>query len=291
MRKSPERLFSPCGTEEATWLYSVTPSTLAMASGCTASARQGLGLIRSSSAYLSLFSLFDLRNLIKSDVVRYAAKAYVLFGEDEWWRVWEEAYGAVMRHIRAPDGFWVCPFLPPLVFPVHHLTLVAVPRRQHEQRNARLGQRRLPLSVLPGRTDPHRRPRISHQRARRFCVPVETLLGAPGALRHQPAAGGPTRSASSFFPPASPFADSFFLQATPFAQNSSSQICTFTRFAPLSVVTVVATPLTSGSQATKDEFYLEIAEQVLHDINNRTRVPCGLAAILGKQDFFTPTTQ
>jgi mannosidase alpha-like ER degradation enhancer 1 len=33
-------------------------------------------------------------------------------------------------------------------------------------------------------------------------------------------------------------------------------------------------------QATKDEFYLEVAEQVLHDINNRTRVDCGLAAIL-----------
>ena len=33
-------------------------------------------------------------------------------------------------------------------------------------------------------------------------------------------------------------------------------------------------------QATKDDFYLEIAEQVLHDINNRTRVDCGFAAIL-----------
>lgn len=38
---------------------------------------------------------------------RYAAKAYVLFGEDEWWRVWDESYSAIMRHIRAPDGFWV----------------------------------------------------------------------------------------------------------------------------------------------------------------------------------------
>lgn len=33
-------------------------------------------------------------------------------------------------------------------------------------------------------------------------------------------------------------------------------------------------------QATKDEFYLEFAEQVLHDINNRSRVECGLAAVL-----------
>lgn len=35
-----------------------------------------------------------------------------------------------------------------------------------------------------------------------------------------------------------------------------------------------------SSQATKDEWYLEIAEQVLSDINNRTRVACGLAAVL-----------
>ena len=32
-------------------------------------------------------------------------------------------------------------------------------------------------------------------------------------------------------------------------------------------------------QATKDEHYLEIAERVLHDLNNRTRVDCGFAAI------------
>ncbi|KAG0150778.1 hypothetical protein CROQUDRAFT_37750 [Cronartium quercuum f. sp. fusiforme G11] len=32
-------------------------------------------------------------------------------------------------------------------------------------------------------------------------------------------------------------------------------------------------------QATKDEFYLEMAERVLHDIINRTWVPCGLAGI------------
>lgn len=33
-------------------------------------------------------------------------------------------------------------------------------------------------------------------------------------------------------------------------------------------------------QATKDDWYLELAEQVLHDINNKTRVDCGFAAIL-----------
>lgn len=33
-------------------------------------------------------------------------------------------------------------------------------------------------------------------------------------------------------------------------------------------------------EATRDDFYLSVAEQALHDINNRTRVECGLAAIL-----------
>lgn len=33
------------------------------------------------------------------------------------------------------------------------------------------------------------------------------------------------------------------------------------------------------AQATGDELYLEIAERVLHDLNNRTRVDCGFAAI------------
>lgn len=37
----------------------------------------------------------------------YAAKAHVFFGEDEWWRVWEVAYAAVMKHIRGPDTYWV----------------------------------------------------------------------------------------------------------------------------------------------------------------------------------------
>lgn len=36
----------------------------------------------------------------------YAAKAFILFGEDEWYRVWEEAYSSILRYIRAPDGFW-----------------------------------------------------------------------------------------------------------------------------------------------------------------------------------------
>jgi hypothetical protein len=30
-----------------------------------------------------------------------------MFGEDEWWRVWDEMYTAILRYCRAPDGFWV----------------------------------------------------------------------------------------------------------------------------------------------------------------------------------------
>jgi hypothetical protein len=37
----------------------------------------------------------------------YMIKSYVLFGELEYWRVWEDAYGAVMKHVRSSDGFWV----------------------------------------------------------------------------------------------------------------------------------------------------------------------------------------
>jgi len=37
----------------------------------------------------------------------YAAKAYVLLGEDEWWRTWENGNAALMRHVRVADGFLV----------------------------------------------------------------------------------------------------------------------------------------------------------------------------------------
>lgn len=36
----------------------------------------------------------------------YAAKAYVLLGEDEWLRVWDDAYKAIMQHVQSADGFW-----------------------------------------------------------------------------------------------------------------------------------------------------------------------------------------
>lgn len=37
----------------------------------------------------------------------YLAKAYILLGDDEYYRIWAEAYAAVMKHSRSKDGFWV----------------------------------------------------------------------------------------------------------------------------------------------------------------------------------------
>lgn len=37
----------------------------------------------------------------------YVAKAYILLGDDEYYRIWSEAYGAVMKWLRSNDGFWV----------------------------------------------------------------------------------------------------------------------------------------------------------------------------------------
>ena len=37
----------------------------------------------------------------------YVAKAYILLGDDEYYRVWSEAYGAAMKWLRSSDGFWV----------------------------------------------------------------------------------------------------------------------------------------------------------------------------------------
>lgn len=37
----------------------------------------------------------------------YAAKAYVLTGEEEYWRVWKESYEAIRKYLKGQDGFWV----------------------------------------------------------------------------------------------------------------------------------------------------------------------------------------
>ncbi|KAK4701911.1 ER degradation enhancer, mannosidase alpha-like 1, partial [Phenoliferia sp. Uapishka_3] len=183
--------------------------------GNTIDLREGKWLHGVSSTGAGIDSFFE-----------YAAKAYVLFGEDEWWRVWDESYSAIMRHIRAPDGFW------------------------YRGANMHTGQL---ASVL-----------VDSLSA--FFPGVQTLVGdlesaikahAVYAFQWKRYAGLPEvfdinrRVAVSLGYPLRPE----FIESNLYLY-----------------------------QATKDEFYLEIAEQVLHDINNRTRVECGLAAI---QDLTT----
>ncbi|KAH8929213.1 glycoside hydrolase family 47 protein [Atractiella rhizophila] len=38
--------------------------------------------------------------------LEYMIKAYVLLGEDEYYRAWKESYGAIMKYVRDPGGFW-----------------------------------------------------------------------------------------------------------------------------------------------------------------------------------------
>ncbi|KDE07280.1 hypothetical protein MVLG_02500 [Microbotryum lychnidis-dioicae p1A1 Lamole] len=42
-------------------------------------------------------------------IFEYAAKSYILLGDDEYLRVWNDMYAAIMTHVRAPDGFWYRP--------------------------------------------------------------------------------------------------------------------------------------------------------------------------------------
>lgn len=64
--------------------------------GNTLSAHDGRWMHPVSSTGAGVDSIFE-----------YAAKAYLMLGEDEWFRVWDEMYSSIMRYIRAPDGFWV----------------------------------------------------------------------------------------------------------------------------------------------------------------------------------------
>jgi mannosidase alpha-like ER degradation enhancer 1 len=64
--------------------------------GNTINVQTGSWIYPVSSVGAGIDSLFE-----------YMLKSYVLFGELEYWRVWEDAYGAVMKHVRSSDGFWV----------------------------------------------------------------------------------------------------------------------------------------------------------------------------------------
>ncbi|GAA5997552.1 alpha-1,2-mannosidase MNL1 [Rhodotorula paludigena] len=153
----------------------------------------------------------------------YAAKAYVLTGEDEYLRVWEEGYAALQRYVRAPDGFW------------------------YRGVNMHTGQM---TSVL-----------VDSLSA--FLPGVQTLLGdLDSATRaHAPYAFAWLRY--SGLPE---------LFDTHRRAGAGPQLGY-----PLRPEFIESNMYLY--QATGDEWYLEVAERVLHDINNRTRVECGFAAV------------
>ncbi|GAA5987329.1 hypothetical protein JCM11641_002687 [Rhodosporidiobolus odoratus] len=152
----------------------------------------------------------------------YAAKAYLLTGEEQYLRVWDESYAALQRYVRAPDGFW------------------------YRNVNMHTGQLN---SVL-----------VDSLSA--FFPGVLTLMGdLEGAARAH-----------------APFA---FLWkrfgGLPELFDTHRRVGAHLGY-PLRPEFIESNMYLY--QATKDDYYLSIAEDILHDINNRTRVDCGFAAVL-----------
>ncbi|BGP20642.1 hypothetical protein JCM10213v2_008805 [Rhodosporidiobolus nylandii] len=151
----------------------------------------------------------------------YAAKAYVLTGEEQYLRVWDESYAALQRYVRSPDGFLY---------------------RNVNQQTGQLS------SVL-----------IDSLSA--FFPGVQTLMGdLDGAAKSH-----------------APFA---FLWrrfgGLPELYNTHSRVAAHLGY-PLRPEYVESNMYLY--QATKDDHYLELAEQILLDINARARVDCGFAAV------------
>ncbi|GAA5939158.1 hypothetical protein JCM1841_003340 [Sporobolomyces salmonicolor] len=179
--------------------------------GNTVDARTGAWIHGVSSTGAGVDSFFE-----------YAAKAYVLTGEDEYLRVWDEAYSALQRYVRAPDGFW------------------------YRGVNMHTGQL---ASIL-----------VDSLSA--FFPGVQTLMGdlenaikshAVYAFQWKRFGGLPElfdthkRGGAQMGYPLRPE----FVESNMYLY-----------------------------MATKDDYYLSVAEQILHDLNNRTRVACGMAAVL-----------
>ncbi|GAA6006626.1 hypothetical protein JCM11491_003122 [Sporobolomyces phaffii] len=155
----------------------------------------------------------------------YAAKAYVLTGEEEYWRVWKESYEAIRKYVRGQDGFW------------------------HRGVNMYTGQ----LSSV----------HVDSLSA--FFPGVQVLVGdLEGAIKSHGV-----------------FA---FLWAK---FGGIPELFDTYRKVPAHLGYPLRPEFIESNmylyQATKDDYYLSIAEQILHDINNRTRVDCGFAAVLDLQ--------
>ncbi|GAA5982793.1 hypothetical protein JCM10908_006792 [Rhodotorula pacifica] len=152
----------------------------------------------------------------------YAAKAYVLTGEDDYLRVWEEGYAALQRYVRSQDGFWF--------------------------RGVNMVSGQLTATVVDSLSA--------------FMPGVLTLMGdldtatklhAPFAFMWARYSGLPElfdthrRNGANFGYPLRPE----FIESNMYLY-----------------------------QATRDDWYLEVAERALKDINERMRTECGFAAVL-----------
>ncbi|KWU45242.1 hypothetical protein RHOSPDRAFT_28872 [Rhodotorula sp. JG-1b] len=152
----------------------------------------------------------------------YAAKAYVLTGEDDYLRVWEEGYAALQRYVRSQDGFWF--------------------------RGVNMMSGQLTATVVDSLSA--------------FMPGVLTLMGdldtasklhAPFAFIWARYSGLPElfdthrRHGVNFGYPLRPE----FIESNMYLY-----------------------------QATQDDWYLEVAERALEDINERMRTECGFAAVL-----------
>ncbi|GAA5871463.1 hypothetical protein JCM3774_005606 [Rhodotorula dairenensis] len=152
----------------------------------------------------------------------YAAKAYVLTGEDDYLRVWEEGYAALQRYVRSQDGFWF--------------------------RGVNMVSGQLAATVVDSLSA--------------FMPGVLTLMGdldtatklhAPFAFIWARYSGLPElfdthrRQGANFGYPLRPE----FIESNMYLY-----------------------------QATQDDWYLEVAERALRDINERMRTDCGFAAVL-----------
>ncbi|GAA5846214.1 hypothetical protein JCM5353_007048 [Sporobolomyces roseus] len=152
----------------------------------------------------------------------YAAKAYVLTGEEEYLRVWKESYEAIRKYVRGQDGFW------------------------YRGVNMYTGQ----LSSV----------HIDSLSA--FFPGVQVLMGdLEGAIK--------SHGAFAFL--------WMRFGGIPELFDTHRKIPAHLGY-PLRPEFIESNMYLY--QATKDDYYLSIAETILHDINNRTRVECGFAAIL-----------
>ncbi|GAA5943649.1 alpha-1,2-mannosidase MNL1 [Sporobolomyces koalae] len=179
--------------------------------GNTLDVRKGQWLHGVSSIGAGIDSFFE-----------YAAKAYVLTGEEQYWHVWQDSYEAIKKYLRAQDGFW------------------------YRGVNMFTGQ----LSAV----------HVDSLSA--FFPGVQVLMGdLEGAIKSH----GVYAFLWDRYGGIPELFDTFRKQTSHAGYPLRPEFIESNLYL---------------YQATKDDYYLSVAEQILHDLNNRTRVECGFAAVL-----------